>query len=188
MAGATGLNAENWINQYADGLFRFALHRVNDRGFAEDIVQETFLSAWKSRESYNSTSSEKNWLYAICNNKIIDHFRRKSTTLTQYVDVTGHDPIFDGAGHWTKATAPKDWGATMLDGKLESNEFSAYLVDCRKKLQATQDMVFTLKYIADMSSETICKVLGITSSNYWVLVHRAKLNLRKCLEANWVEK
>ena len=72
------LNPDQWINQYADALYSYTLPRVNDSAQAEDIVQETFLSAWKARDSYKGEASEKSWLFAICKNKIIDYYRKKS--------------------------------------------------------------------------------------------------------------
>ena len=66
------LNPQNWVSYFSDALYSYTLVRVNNVAQAEDIVQETFLSAWKARETYNGMASEKNWLYTICKNKIID--------------------------------------------------------------------------------------------------------------------
>lgn len=78
------LEPEKWVDDFGDELYRFALSRIKEIVVAEDVVQETFLSAWKSKASYNGTSSERNWLFAICTNKIIDQYRKtqKSITLT----------------------------------------------------------------------------------------------------------
>ena len=72
------LNPDQWINQYADVLYSYTLPRVNDSALAEDIVQETFLSAWKARDSFKGEASEKSWLFTICKNKIIDYYRKKA--------------------------------------------------------------------------------------------------------------
>ena len=74
----------------------------------------------------------------------------------------------------------------MMKQASETKEFYGILDFCKKKLQEMQQSVFVMKYMDDLSAEEICKVLNISSSNYWVLIHRAKLQLRKCLELNWI--
>lgn len=179
------IQANDWVNNYGDMLYSFTLMRVNDKGVAEDIVQETFLSAWKSRETYKAQASEKNWLYAICKNKIIDYYRKKSTIKEQYAEFDNSNVYFDEAEHWTKETAPNEWGI-QYNQPVETKEFYGVLEKCKKKLQSMQEKVFVMKYLEDFDAEEICKVLGITSSNYWVIIHRAKLQLRKCIETNWI--
>ena len=71
------LQATHWVNNYSDALYKYTVVRVNDTGIAEDIVQETFLSAWRNKDNFKGEASEKNWLYKICKNKIIDHYRKK---------------------------------------------------------------------------------------------------------------
>ena len=80
---------------------------------------------------------------------------------------------------------PGEWGIDYQD-KLETNEFYSVLNECKKKLQDLQQSVFSMKYLEELESVEICKALGISSSNYWVLIHRAKLQLRACLEKNWI--
>ncbi len=178
------LEPGQWINKYADGLYAYIIVRIRDAALAEDIVQETFLNAWKARESYKGFASEKNWLYAICKNKIIDHYRKQSTSI---VNVSGSDEnlYFDEADHWTDKSLPKEWGMDYSQ-PVEIKEFYVVLENCKMKLIQIQQKVFVLKYMEDMNSDEICKVLNITPSNYWVLIHRAKLHLRTCLEKNWV--
>ncbi len=70
------LEPNSWVDNYADYLYRYAQSRVNDSAVAEDLVQETFLSAWKARERFEGRSSEKTWLSSILKNKIIDYYRK----------------------------------------------------------------------------------------------------------------
>lgn len=173
-----------WVENYADALYAYTAARVNDVQQAEDIVQDTFLSAWKARETYKGQASEKNWLYAILKNKIVDHFRKQSSS--RITLATGEEDLyFDEGGHWTGETTPKDWGVN-LNQPVETKEFYSILHQCKQKLKDIQQAVFVMKYMEDIESEEICKVLNITPSNYWVLIHRAKLHLRKCLEKNWI--
>jgi len=180
------LNPDEWVNSYADALYAYTLPRVNDTGLAEDIVQETFLSAWKARHSYRAEASEKSWLFTICKNKIIDHYRKKAKDILQPLPERGHtDSYFDEAEHWTENDMPGDWGIDSQQ-RIDNKELYEALESCKKKLPQMQQAVFVMKYMEDIDSAGICKALGITSSNYWVLIHRAKLQLRNCLEKNWI--
>lgn len=169
-------------------LYRYALPRVNDEDTAKDLVQETFLAAWRNYENFKGEISEKNWLYTIIKNKIIDHFRKASTRLTDRLPgIASEESYFDENLHWTQAASPNDW-SNSADEAVNRKEFYDILKNCKSKLKKIQDMVFTMKYQEDMDSEEICKALNITSSNYWVLIHRAKLQLRVCIEKNWFLK
>jgi len=179
------LNPDRWINDYADALYSYTLPRVNDAALAEDLVQETFLSAWKARDSFKGEASEKSWLFTICKNKIIDHYRKKARDITQSLpEPSTPDGLFDESEHWLPESQPGHWD--MQQQPTDSKEFYAILEKCRKKLQEMQQAVFSMKYLEDLDAAEICKVLNITSSNYWVLIHRAKLQLRGCLEKNWI--
>ena len=181
----SGLNATKWVSDYGDMLYRYALPRVNDRETAKDLVQETFLAAWRNYDNFKGEISEKNWLFAILKNKIIDHFRKASTRLTDSLPgIADEDAYFDDAQHWTRVAAPQDWNFDT-DAPIERKEFYKVLQMCKGKLKEIQNIVFTMKYLEGWESEDICKELNITASNYWVLIHRAKLQLRDCLEKNW---
>lgn len=181
------LNATKWVSDYSDMLYRFALPRVNDAEIAKDLVQDTFLAAWRNYENFKGEISEKNWLYAILKNKIIDHFRKASTRLTDSLPgMADEENHFDEAQHWTQAASPNEWNTDS--SPIEKKEFYEILRKCKTKLKEIQNTVFTLKYLEGLDSEEICKELNITASNYWVLIHRAKLQLRACLEKNWFIK
>ena len=180
------LNPGQWIHNYSDALYSYTLPRVNDAALAEDIVQETFLSAWKARDSFKGEASEKSWLFTICKNKIIDHYRKKAKDIIQpMLERSATDSFFDDAEHWTPEDKPADWNIDYSE-RIDSKEFYQVLDGCKKKLQQLEQAVFSMKYLEDLDAAEICKVLGITPSNYWVLIHRAKLQLRTCLEKNWL--
>jgi len=185
MSNLSTFNPQQWIQKYSDALYAYTVVRINDAGLAEDIVQETFLSAWKNRESYKGEASEKNWLFTICKNKIIDHYRKKASSIVRPAEFDTSDSYFNDEEHWTSESAPNDWGIDYSK-TIETKEFYSILELCKKKLQEMQQSVFVMKYLEDLDSDEICKVLNITSSNYWVLIHRAKLQLRSCLEKNWI--
>ncbi len=178
------LEPDNWVDNYSDELYRYTVTRVTDSGFAEDIVQETFLSAWRAKVTYKGEASEKNWLYAICKNKIIDHFRKHSKNIVK-PSRAEEDIYFDKVEHWRDETTPNEWGINYGQ-PIETKEFYSILELCKKKLNNIQQSVFVMKYMEGIEAENICKVLEITPSNYWVIIHRCKLHLRSCLEINWI--
>ena len=184
------LSPDNWVKLYADLLYRYALAKVSKEEVAEDLVQETFLAALKATTNYKGETSEKNWLFSILKHKIIDYYRKKKELLSvdAQTDSGGdlYGNFFDEHEHWAKNAAPTNWGI-HADNKMETKEFYNIFELCKKKLVEIQNAVFSMKYVDDMNSEEICKELGITSSNYWVLIHRAKLQLRACLEKNWLK-
>jgi RNA polymerase sigma-70 factor (TIGR02943 family) len=184
MVAERNFNPDKWVDNYADELYRYTYTRVCDSGYAEDIVQETFLSAWRAKDTYKAEASEKNWLYAICKNKIIDHFRKHSNNVIK-PSTAEEDIYFDEVEHWRKEPTPNEWGMNYSQ-PVETKEFYNILGLCKQKLKDIQRQVFSMKYMEEIEAEEICKVLDITPSNYWVIIHRCKLHLRSCLEKNWL--
>jgi RNA polymerase sigma-70 factor (TIGR02943 family) len=185
------LDPELWVKNYADSLFSFALKRVNDETIAQDLVQETFLGALKSRNNFDGKSSEKTWLIAILKFKIIDHYRRKSklnSRSLQQAEGEEIDSYFfnDQTGHWKPEHAIIG-DFEQADEQLEKKEFYKVLEDCLKKLPGKLASVFQLKMLLEEKSEIICETLNISDANYWVILHRAKVQLRSCMSNNWIK-
>ena len=189
------LKPEKWVDNYADYLYSFAIVRINDEDEARDLVQETFLSALKAQSGYKGEANEKTWLVSILKRKIIDLYRKNAVRKEQsfeeseeYKVAYGHYFTEEGfiKGEWNKNTAPKEWNISETSN-LEKNEFRKILAVCLGKLPKTWASVFSLKHLDEESSEEICKELEITPSNYWVILHRAKLQMRECLEKNWIK-
>ncbi len=175
-----------WVKLYAQQLYAFACARLSDKTVAEDLVQETFLSALKSVNTFRLEVSERNWLYAILKNKIIDHYRK--TAKQSFTDLTALteriETYFEDDGHWKESQRPDKWQVVQLE-RIETAEFQAIFEQCKQKLNELQNAVVSLKFLEEKESDEICKELEISASNYWVILHRAKLQLRKCLEKNW---
>jgi len=179
------LDPDQWVTKYADILFRYVYLRVTDAAIAEDIVQETFLSGWRSRETYDQSSSEKNWLFTICKNKIIDHFRKSNSNRIIQIGEYSDNFYFDENDHWTNEAKPALWKISILP--CDNEDFVKVLNRCRSKLNKTQLAVFTMRYMDEMDAHEICRSMDITVKNYWVLIHRAKIQLRECLQRNWID-
>lgn len=184
--GLTEARAKEWVRDYSDELFGFVFKRVRDQAVAEDLLQETFLAAWRNRATYDAKQSARTWLFHILRNKLIDYYRtqsQRSETPMDDADWNG-EPFFDQAGHWASNHYPADinWEAAAA---LNTKDFMTVFHDCQGRLVAKQFAVFQMKYLDDLSSDEICTALGISSANYWVLLHRAKTQLRACLETLW---
>jgi RNA polymerase sigma-70 factor (ECF subfamily) len=185
-----------WTGKYGDYLYGYAISRVYRKELAEDLVQETFLSALKARDSFEGKSKEQTWLTSILRNKIIDHYRkagnsREKMLLDQNWELSGEESPFQQEGpfkgHWRKDASPGSFGGN-IEKMIESEEFQKILEFCLSLLPDKWAAAFTLKILEECESEEICKDLQITSSNLWVILHRARLKIRECLEKKWINE
>lgn len=190
MITKTQIEPRNWVAKHADYLYAYAIARINDEEQAKDLVQETFLAALQKVDKFEGKSSERTWLTAILKYKIIDVYRKKSSGLAVNTDVQRAEQeesdFFEPEyGHWTSGHAPMPFGIDDHD-PLVNKEFNSILQKCLQKLPALWLSVFTMKHMDDQSTEVICSELKVTQSNFWVIIHRTKLNLRACLQKNWI--
>lgn len=184
---------ERWVDEYGDYLFKFALSRLRDAAKAEDAVQETFLAALKGGKSFQGRSAEKSWLMGILKNKIFDCYRQSSreTTFTDLEYFQNEENAsFEQSGvfkdAWLHEQGPQEWNnpGASLDREL----FWIAYQECAGKLPANVAAVFTLREVDGIESKEICAMLNISASNLWVMLHRARMSLRRCLEKNWFVK
>lgn len=181
-------SSHQWVELYADYLYAYAIMRVNDAELARDLVQDTFLSGLEQIERFEGRSSERTWLTAILKNKIIDGYRKRSSAKAVNAFLSDDNPTacFErGNGHWTAEHEPRSFGMEDFDPFI-NKEFNGILNECMQKLPSLWLSVFTMKHMDDEATDMICKVLKITSSNFWVIIHRSKVNLRACLQKNWM--
>jgi RNA polymerase sigma-70 factor, ECF subfamily len=182
-------NPETWPDRYGDYLFRCAILRVRDKDLAEEIVQDTFLAALKARERFAGQSTERSWLVGIMKHKVVDQFRKNCREqVCDDPEAIGHeidhDGSFDDSGHWKlDQTAPLDWPDNPA-GILERKQFWDILKRCLGELPPRMAQVFSLREVDELDTEEICEAMNISSSNLWVLLHRARKHLRQCLEVN----
>jgi len=176
-----------WVDQYANYLYRFAIARLRDEEVARDLVQDTFLAALQQLSRFEGKSSEKTWLAAILKNKISDFHRNRATKGLKEIKQAESDQqhFFDKEnGHWNAAHAPRAFGLEN-DNPLLMKELGEILNECLKKLPALWFTVFSMKHMDDLESESICTELKLSDSNFWVIMHRTKLNLRACIQKHW---
>ena len=185
MGSEQKLNPLIWVSDYSDNMFKYAVSRVSKSGVAEDLVQDTFLSALKAKDSFKGNSTEKTWLYYILQRKIIDYYRKASSRYELNISqISPFEDDGDWFGHWKDDRVPKDWDDTN-DSQFDTVEFSKILKDCVKELPDKYALVFELKTMRGFETEEVCDQLGITTSNIWTILHRSRLQLRECLEKNW---
>lgn len=183
-----------WVDEHGDYLFKYALFRLRDQSAAEDVVQETFLAALKAYEKFEGRGSERTWLTGILKHKIIDHFRRASREIAVGEDsdeAPEHREFFERPdpwnGHWNPNYAPADWRVSQAE-LLERSDFWKVFGECLDPLPKRTASAFSLREIDGLTSEEICQILSITVNNLWVMLHRARLHLRNCLERNWFKR
>jgi RNA polymerase sigma-70 factor (TIGR02943 family) len=179
---------ENWVNLHGNYLMRFAFLRVNSREIAEDLVQEALLAGVKAFENFEGRSQVRTWLIGILKNKIIDHMRRharKEGNEIMEEDTETLDRHFNRFGIWNRILP--NW-ADDPETLQNRSEFMRALEGCLRKLPERSRQAFMLKNFENVDSEEVCNILNLTTSNLWVLLHRARLSLRECIEENWIQK
>ncbi len=168
----------------------FSTSRISDVGLAEDAVQEALMGALKSAQSFSGRSAFRTWVFAILRNKIVDAQRHKqrmlnASSLHNADDGDADQPdVFDLRGCWQAQEQPGRWGDP--EGALHQRQFWSALEACLSKLPAKQARVFMMKEFLELDSDEICATVGITTSNLNVMLHRARLRLRGCLEGRYV--
>ncbi len=189
-----GPDAGIWVDQHGDYLFKYALFRLRDSSAAEDAVQETFLAAMKAYKNFEGRGSERTWLVGILKHKITDHFRRitrEAPIGEEEEDGPEHAEFFtrkdEWTNHWNSDYAPTDWHATPAQ-LVEGQDFWRVFNDCLSPLPQRTASAFTLREIDGFTSEEICEMLSVKVNNLWVMLHRARLHLRNCLEINWFKR
>jgi RNA polymerase sigma-70 factor (ECF subfamily) len=187
----TGLDPTRWIDDHGDYLFRYAMFRLRNRDAAEDAVQESLLAAVQSHEQYQHRSSERTWLVGILRHKIVDHLRRgnRYAAIDLETENDFETVCFETqgkySGHWRAGYAPS-LNTLSCDARVQQKDFFSTLERCLRVLPERMATVFILKEIDGLSCDEICESLSLTKSNLWVLLHRARLQLRHLLEREWL--
>lgn len=180
------------IESHREYLLRFALAKLRDADQAEEAVQETLLAALSGADSFARESSLRTWLTGILKFKIIDTQRQLIIQRQRFVDPPGEDAealadpqwfdqLFDSTGHWRARFG--DWG--QPDVALEQKKLFEVFERCLEKMPPAAARIFFQREVIGDDTDEICKAEGISTSNCWVILHRARVSLRACLESNW---
>lgn len=172
-----------WVDQHGDVLYRFALLRVKDPQIAEDLVQDTFLAALQQIGEFRGRSSLRTWLVGILKHKIVDHFRRSAREpKPPGRDSDPGEDLFDERGRWK--SEPVDLGISPQTA-VENKEFWEAVMGCLDGLPDVPRRAFALKELDGLGTEEIRKILSLSATNLYVILHRARESLRRCLERKW---
>jgi RNA polymerase sigma-70 factor (TIGR02943 family) len=180
---------ENWVYKFSDELYSWAFYKTSSKETAEDLVQETFLSAFHKIDTFQGKSQPKTWLFSILNNKVIDYYRKNLKTTKQTFNLTENsglalsEGLFNTYGCWKSNDVKTIWD--QEEELLDNPEFNIVMQECMDDLPQKWKLAIASKYLSDKDTTKICQELEITPSNYWQIVHRSKLLLRKCLELKW---
>jgi len=178
------------IESHRGYLLRYALSQLRDRQLAEEAVQETLLGALEGIGGFDGRSTLRTWLTSILRFKVVDTQRRLTAERARvHFDgdrlVDEHeswlDEMFDETGHWR--TPPQAWNDP--EAALEQRRFFEIFESCMSDLPGAASRVFFKREVLGEDTPAICKDEGITPSNCWVILHRARIALRICLERNW---
>jgi RNA polymerase sigma-70 factor (ECF subfamily) len=174
----------DWLERHGDALYRFAITRLRDPDAAADVVQEAFLDGLRGRDRFAGLASERTWLIGILKRKIADHYRRRGREVAGLDESDDPDAPsgFDRRGLWKDG--PRRWpGDPHSD--LEQREFWLVLETCLSKMPSHLAQAYLAREMDEIPTEELCQQLGITPTNLWARLHRARMLLRACLEHNW---
>lgn len=180
------IEPEQWLDEYGDMLFRYARARVGSYSVAEDLVQETFLSALRSMDSFQNHSSLQTWLVGILRHKILDHYRRTYKEAGKEDCLPDHpafheDNYFDRWNHWNIPIQRWD----RPDSAVAEEEFMELISGCIQGLPAEYSVVFQMRVLDDIPYDEIGKSLNLSTFNGGVVLHRARLFVQQCITSKW---
>jgi RNA polymerase sigma-70 factor (ECF subfamily) len=170
-----------WVERYGDALYRYALARLRRPHEAEEAVQETLLAALKARGQFRGESHPRTWLIGILHRKILDQMRAAARAAP--ADEDDLNAWFDRWGHWRRS--PRPWADPAA--AAERADFWRVVRHCLAALPARMAEAFALRTLDDCPPAEVCRDLEISAGNLWVLLHRARLRLVRCLEVHWFD-
>lgn len=188
---APALWNEATLQELRKELFRFALLQLRNRDMAEDAVQEALAAAFAARERFEHRAAVKTWVFKILKNKIVDVMRdrwnKNRVELAEAVgDESEFDVLFKTNDRWQRDEMPSSWGDP--EQTFENQEFWQIFDICMNNMSETNARVFSMREFLGLEADEICKELGISTSNCWVILHRARMSLRLCLQQRWFER
>ncbi len=172
---------DEWLPRHGDFLYRYALSRLHAEDAADDVVQETFLSAFRNRDQYRGSGSERGWLLAILRRKVVDFIRNRARVKGQPAQLGESEPaswLFDESGRLDVGQISFVSDPSTIS---EHRELWGMLKKCLSELSPNQADAFVLRELEEMNADEICDTLRVTKTNLWVLLHRARLGLARCL-------
>jgi RNA polymerase sigma-70 factor (ECF subfamily) len=151
------------VDDHSAALYRMAYRMVGDRHEAEDMVQETFRSAWKSRAGYIDGRGDRAWLAAILRRRIVDRWRKKPAPAT------------------TESDTPLD--VTVQPGDPLNGEYTDEMQAALAQLPAELRETLLLVVVGELTHQETADLLGVPLGTVLSRVSRARGRLRETLVA-----
>lgn len=193
MENAKNKHLTEWAVLYTKDLLKYAYFKVSNYEDAKDLVQDTYEVAIENYKNFENKSSPKTWLFGILNNKIKEYYKKLNKVLSIQTKEAEEEfyfqkNFFDEDGNWIPEKMPKEWATTESENLLDNEEFLKVLEFCLNQLPERWKDCLVMKYIENMTWNDICLIHSISQTNFWQIIHRAKLQLRNCLDINWFNK
>ena len=181
---ATQQTGLDWLAEYGDLLYAYAITRVADPEIAEELVQETFLGAIKNAHKFAGDSSPQTWLIGILRNKLVDHYRQKMKQ-PRITSVSQSNPVVEAneSRSSSRHCRSVDWSDPSV--KVQDVEFQSLLQQCIEKLPDLIRQAFEFRFVDEMEHEEVCKLQDISRNNLAARMYRARTYLRECLTRHW---
>ncbi|WP_295797589.1 RNA polymerase factor sigma-70 [uncultured Microbulbifer sp.] len=184
------LQDPHFLQNLRQQMVKFARLQLRDEDLAEDAVQEALAGALKNADSFARQSALRTWVFSILKYKIADALRHRQRVIAsselgddEHREQAFMDALFKTNGHWHKAERPTSWSGPQ--GGVQSEHFWRVFDACLNGLPEKQARVFMMREFIELESEEICSQLDLTTSNLYVILYRARMRLRKCLESSW---
>ncbi|WP_374460180.1 sigma-70 family RNA polymerase sigma factor [Chryseobacterium taeanense] len=176
---------KRWVEQYSEPLLRRSVYLLSDKIEAEEVVQEVFIAAFSSYDSFKGKSQPLTWLLAILNRKVADFYRKKYRSEPQiYLD-----HFFDETGSWKSDDVLRDWDVSEKEGELlDDGDFNKTLEECMEDLPLRWKIPMKMYYLEEKKAQEVSQELNISTTNLWKILQRSRMQLRECLEFNWFSK
>lgn len=173
---------KSWVEQYSEPLLKRAVYLLSDKEDAEDVVQEVFIAAFSSYDSFEEKSKPLTWLQTILKNKVADFYRKKYRAEPQI----RLDHFFDETGSWKNDDVLQDWDATNKEAELlDNDDFNKTLEDCIEELPSRWKIPMKMYYLQEKKAPEVSQELDISTTNLWKILQRSRMQLRECLDFNW---
>ncbi len=181
---------EQFLAQLRRQMVQFARMQLQDESLAEDAVQEALIGALQNAGSFARRAAVKTWVFAILKNKIVDIIRQRAR-MAEGVSLPGEDDdpgerLFDQSGHWNKEDRPNRWAEP--DTAVKNEHFWRVFEVCLDGLPVKQARLFMMREFLELESDEICGSLEVSTSNLHVMLFRARLRLRECLDKRWFQE
>jgi len=175
-----------YLDELRQFMIRFANSQLQNHDLAEDAVQEALTAAYKNAQSFQRRAAFKTWVFAILKNKIVDILRKQQKLVVASrldLDEDEMHDLFNEDGIWHRHEGPADWNHPFE--AIHNDQFWKVMEICLEKLPASQGKVFMMREMLELDSNQICELEDLSTSNLHVLLYRARVRLRECLENHW---